>query len=79
MRLCLVQITDMPPEFNEAALAMCKPSFEKVLHPDTEVVLKPARGLTRRRKWLTRGALIWYTLSSRTFYFVYIFTIFIFF
>ena len=44
MKLCLVQITDMPPEFNEAALAMCKPSFEKVLHPDTEVVLKPAKG-----------------------------------
>jgi len=44
MRLCVVVIMDAPPEFTDAALGMLKPSFEKVLRPDTEVVLKPSKG-----------------------------------
>jgi len=37
----------MPQEFTEAALGMLKPSFQRVLRPDTEVVLKlPKDALT---------------------------------
>jgi len=44
MRLCMVQILDLPGDFVEPMFSMLKPSFESVLHPDTEVVLKPASG-----------------------------------
>jgi allantoin racemase len=44
MKLCVVQIVDVPEEFIDASLAMLKPSFGKVLRPDTEVVLKGAKG-----------------------------------
>lgn len=46
MKLCLVHITEMPPEFHDIWFGMVQHSFNKVLRPDTEVVLKPIkRGL----------------------------------
>ena len=44
MKLCVVQITDVPEEFIDASLAMLKPSVDKVLRPDTEVALKGSTG-----------------------------------
>jgi len=44
MRLCMVQILDLPEEFLDPMFGMMKSSFDKVLRPDTEVVLKPAKG-----------------------------------
>ncbi len=44
MKLCVVQITDTPEEFLGPSLDMLKPCFDKVLRPDTEVVLKGAKG-----------------------------------
>jgi len=40
MRLCVVQIGMIPDEFMEMSLGWIRPSFEKVLRPDTEVVVK---------------------------------------
>jgi len=46
MRLCLVQITELPEKFHDAWFGTVQQSFNKVLRPDTEVVLKPIkRGL----------------------------------
>ena len=44
MRLCAVQMVVTPPEFIDASLDMFKPSFERILHADTEVALKPIQG-----------------------------------
>ncbi|MCX5999354.1 MAG: aspartate/glutamate racemase family protein [Chloroflexi bacterium] len=44
MRLCVVQIMDMPAKYCGPVLDSLKPSFGTVLRPDTEVVLKTAKG-----------------------------------
>jgi Asp/Glu/hydantoin racemase len=46
MRIALVHITQMPEAFEQTWLGMVRASFEKVLRPGTEVVLRPVtRGL----------------------------------
>lgn len=45
MRICMAQIAVVPNEFREMAMGIFRPSFQKVLRPDTEVVLKaPKQG-----------------------------------
>ncbi len=44
MRLCIVANADMPPKWVGHMLGRLEPSFKKVLRPDTEVALKPAKG-----------------------------------
>ena len=44
MKLCMIQISELPEEFRDAALDILKLSFDKVLRPDTEVVLKGLKG-----------------------------------
>jgi len=44
MRLCLIQASDVPDEFYQAAFDMYKNSFETVLQPTTEVVFKGSKG-----------------------------------
>lgn len=45
MRLCVIQIAAVPQEYLGAVLGMIRPSFEKVLRPDTEVAARgPRRG-----------------------------------
>ena len=43
MRLCLVHITELPDEFHDVWFGAVQQSFNKVLRPDTEVVLKPIK------------------------------------
>lgn len=43
MKLALIHITQMPQEFLAGWLAWVRASFDKVLHRDTEVVLKPIK------------------------------------
>lgn len=43
MKLCLVNITELPEEFHNAWLGAVQQSFNKVLRPDTEVALKPIK------------------------------------
>ena len=46
MRLALVHITELPEEFAQGWLGLVRASFDGVLRPDTEVVLRPIeRGL----------------------------------
>jgi len=47
MRLCMVSNTDVPAKWVENMLGTLRPSFSRVLRPDTEVVLKPSRGALR--------------------------------
>ena len=44
MRLCIVSNTDLPAKWVGNMLGTLQPSFAKVLRPDTEVALKPAKG-----------------------------------
>ncbi|MCX5999706.1 MAG: aspartate/glutamate racemase family protein [Chloroflexi bacterium] len=44
MRLCIVSNSDIPPKWVANVLKRWEPSYIKVLRPDTEVVLKPAKG-----------------------------------
>lgn len=43
MKLALVHITELPDEFVDGWYSMVQASFSKVLHPDTEVVIKPIK------------------------------------
>ncbi len=43
MKLCLVHITEMPNEFIDPWFSAVKNSFDKVLQPGTEVMLKPIK------------------------------------
>jgi allantoin racemase len=46
MRLALVHITELPEEFAEGWFSLVRTSFQAVLRPDTQVVLRPIkRGL----------------------------------
>ncbi|MBM4463488.1 MAG: hypothetical protein FJ012_09200 [Chloroflexi bacterium] len=40
MKLCMIQASQLPEEFRDMAFGILKPSFEKVLRPDTKVILK---------------------------------------
>ena len=44
MRLCIVCNTDLPAKWEANMLGSLQPSFARVLRPDTELVLRPAKG-----------------------------------
>ena len=43
MRLALVHITELPEEFVDGWFSSVRASFDRVLRPDTEVVLRPIK------------------------------------
>lgn len=43
MKLCLVHITQLPEAFHDMWFSAARQSFDKVLRPETEVVLKPIK------------------------------------